>query len=77
MPAQTTYNITLTPASASKVYDGTKLTVRCSGGRHNLIRILAVLQEAELGFGRVYSELPTLNDVFLEITGTALRDSKE
>lgn len=58
-------------------YDGNKLTVRCSGGRHNLIRILGVLQEAELGFGRVYSELPTLNDVFLEITGKALRDSKE
>ena len=57
-------------------YDGAKLMVRCSGGRHNLIRILGVLQEAELGFGRVYSELPTLNDVFLEITGTALRDAK-
>ena len=25
-------------------------------------------------FGRVYSELPTLNDVFLEITGKELRD---
>ena len=28
-----------------------------------------------ISFGRVYSELPTLNDVFLEITGTQLRDS--
>jgi ABC-2 type transport system ATP-binding protein len=25
-------------------------------------------------FGRVLSELPTLNDVFLEITGKQLRD---
>lgn len=51
------------------------LTVKCSGGSHNLIRVLSVLQENELSFGRVYSELPTLNDVFLEITGKALRDS--
>lgn len=58
-------------------YDGTKLTVYCSGGKHNLIRILGVLQESELSFGRVYSELPTLNDVFLEITGKALRDKGE
>ncbi|MCR5306254.1 MAG: ABC transporter ATP-binding protein [Oscillospiraceae bacterium] len=55
-------------------YDGSRLTVFCSGGKHNLIRILHVLQEHSVSFGRVYSELPTLNDVFLEITGKALRD---
>ena len=32
------------------------------------------LKEKEIPFGRVYSELPTLNDVFLEITGKELRD---
>lgn len=58
-------------------YDGSRLTVYCSGGKHNLIRILHVLQAHETGFGRVYSELPTLNDVFLEITGKALRDKGE
>ena len=52
----------------------TKLTVRCSGGRHNLIRVLGVLQESDAHIGKVYSELPTLNDVFLEITGKELRD---
>ena len=31
-------------------FDGTKLTVNCSGGKHNLIRILGVLQENELSF---------------------------
>lgn len=50
------------------------LKVLCSGGRHNLPRVLAYLQEKGLSFGRVYSELPTLNDVFLEITGKELRD---
>ena len=50
------------------------LTVRCTKAKHNLIRILNYLQEEEISFGRVFSELPTLNDVFLEITGKELRD---
>ncbi|WP_455529295.1 ATP-binding cassette domain-containing protein [Ruminococcus sp.] len=58
-------------------YSDGKLSVYCSGGKHNLLRILDMLQKKELGFGRVYTELPTLNDVFLEITGTALRDKEE
>lgn len=55
-------------------YEEQTLTVRCTGGKHNLIRILNYLQEKEIGFGRVFSELPTLNDVFLELTGKELRD---
>jgi ABC-2 type transport system ATP-binding protein len=35
------------------------------------------LQENDISFGRVFSELPTLNDVFLEITGKALRDKED
>ncbi|MCR5074500.1 MAG: ABC transporter ATP-binding protein [Ruminococcus sp.] len=58
-------------------YNGEMLVIYCSGGKHNLIRALSVLQNHEIGFGRVYSELPTLNDVFLEITGKALRDKEE
>lgn len=50
------------------------LTVRCTKAKHNLIRILTYMQEREIDFGRVFSELPTLNDVFLEITGKQLRD---
>lgn len=51
-----------------------KLLLRFSGGKHNLIRVLEYLKSNDILFGRVYSELPTLNDVFLEITGKALRD---
>ncbi len=51
-----------------------QLQVLLNGGKHNLIRILNYLQSKELSFGRVYSEMPTLNDVFLEITGKELRD---
>ena len=50
------------------------LTLRCTGAEHNLIRILNYLQEQHIPFGRVFSELPPLNDVFLEITGKQLRD---
>lgn len=50
------------------------LQILCNGGKHNLMRVLDYLQQEELSFGRVYSELPTLNDVFLEITGKQLRD---
>lgn len=58
-------------------YEENILHVACSGGKHNLTRILGVLQEKDIHFGRVYSELPTLNDVFLEITGKELRDKNE
>ena len=51
-----------------------KLTVLCSGGKHNLMRVLEYLQKKEDSFGHVYSTLPSLNDVFLEITGKELRD---
>ena len=55
-------------------YENQILTLRCSGAKHNLIQILNYLQDQDISFGRVFSELPTLNDVFLEITGKALRD---
>lgn len=63
------------PHVYSACFNDGKLVVKCSGGKHNFIRILTVFQESDLHFGRVFSELPTLNDVFLEITGKALRDS--
>ncbi len=53
-----------------------KLVAKCSGGKHNLIRILDYLNNKDIPCGRVYSELPTLNDVFLEITGKELRDKE-
>lgn len=56
------------------IYENHKLTILCNNGKHNLIHILDYLQTKNLSFGRVYSELPTLNDVFLEMTGKELRD---
>ena len=59
------------------VYSDGRLTVRCSGGKHNLMRVLDVMEKNGIAFGRVYTELPTLNDVFLELIGTDLRDKEE
>ena len=55
-------------------YENQVLVIRCTGAQHNLIRLLNYLQSQDAAFGRVFSELPTLNDVFLEITGKQLRD---
>lgn len=72
-------NILALPHVYDVDYGNRQLNVVCSGGRHNLVHILEYLQQHDIAFGRVYSELPTLNDVFLEITGKELRDqtSKE
>ena len=52
----------------------TELTVECRPGGHNLADVLAALAASGAVVGRVTSEPPTLNEVFLEITGRALRD---
>ncbi len=67
-------NIRALPHVYDAVFAKRQLNIACSGGRHNLIHILNYLQQHDIPFGRVYSELPTLNDVFLEITGRGLRD---
>lgn len=74
IPDEVKEKLTTLPHVYEVNFNKGRLEVKCSGGKHNLIRILNVLQESDLNFGRVYSELPTLNDVFLEITGKALRD---
>ena len=55
-------------------YENQILILRCTGAQHNLIRLLNYLQSQDITFGRVFSELPTLNDVFLEISVKQLRD---
>lgn len=55
-------------------YEEGRLILKCSGGKHNLINILDYIKNNDILCGRIYSEQPTLNDVFLEITGKELRD---
>ena len=55
-------------------YSGNILTARCTAGGHHLISVLDILRRNSINFGRVFTEPPTLNDVFLEITGKELKD---
>ena len=50
------------------------LTVSYKEGADNLVKIIEYLKKNHINYSRVYSERPTLNDVFLELTGKELRD---
>ena len=62
------------PNVLGATFDGTALEAACTNGTHNVSDVLGVLATAGVATGRIYAEPPTLNDVFLEITGKALRD---
>lgn len=62
------------PNISSVDYSENLLVIKSSKGKNNLEAVLDFLRKYEISFGRIYSELPTLNDVFLEITGKQLRD---
>ena len=51
-----------------------ELSIACEASERNLMDVLGALRAARVQVGRVYSDPPTLNDVFLEITGRELRD---
>jgi len=51
-----------------------RLEIKSNRGKNNLVHILDYLNKNQISFGRIVTELPTLNDVFLEITGKELRD---
>ena len=55
-------------------YENYILKISCLSGSHNLMHILDYMKQEQMTPGRIYTELPTLNDVFLEITGRGLRD---
>jgi ABC-2 type transport system ATP-binding protein len=50
------------------------LVAKSRRGKNNLSALLEYLRNNQINVGRIYSEPPTLNDVFLEITGKELRD---
>lgn len=65
------------PHVYSATFSDGMLQIKCEKGGHNLLHILNYLQQNDIPFGRVDAKLPTLNDVFLEITGRELRDGGE
>lgn len=60
------------PNVSDVTYYSGQLTMKSGNGKHNLINVLNFLQERDVAIGSVYSERPTLNDVYLEITGKEL-----
>ena len=62
------------PFIASASTQNNNLLLTTERGHNGLAGILSAIHEKGIHVGRVYCELPTLNDVFLEITGKELRD---
>jgi ABC-2 type transport system ATP-binding protein len=62
------------PNINSVQYSENSLVIKYNKGKSNLNTLLDFFRDNEITYGRIYSELPTLNDVFLEITGKELRD---
>ena len=55
-------------------YDGNILLITYNKGKNNLIDIIEYLKQEKIHYNKIFSERPTLNDVFLELTGKELRD---
>lgn len=62
------------PNVLSVEYDNEILKIKSGRGKNNLVSVLHYLENNQINIGRVITEQPTLNDVFLEITGKELRD---
>ncbi len=58
----------------SVTYDNEILILTFKNGDNNLIDTIDYLKNNDINYNRIYSERPTLNDVFLELTGKELRD---
>ncbi|MBS7020790.1 MAG: ABC transporter ATP-binding protein [Firmicutes bacterium] len=56
------------------LFDGSKLLISYETGEHNLSRLVDYLKKEKISYTKIFSELPSLNDVFLELTGKELRD---
>ena len=55
-------------------YNGNMLLITYKKGKNNLVEIMECLKEDRIKYNKIFSERPTLNDVFLELTGKELRD---
>ena len=55
-------------------YNDNILLVTYKRGKNNLVELIDYLKKESIKYNKIYSERPTLNDVFLELTGKELRD---
>ena len=50
------------------------LVITYKKGKNNLEKLMSFLKENKVTYEKIFSERPSLNDVFLELTGKELRD---
>lgn len=62
------------PNIVSAEYNSPLLVIKSNRGTNNLETVLDFIKKEGIQHSKIYSELPTLNDVFLELTGKELRD---
>lgn len=74
LPNQEVERVRALPHVLEASLDGDLLSISCEASDHNLADVLAALRAGGANLGRVTCAPPTLNDVFLEITGRELRD---
>ena len=55
-------------------YENDILKISYKSEHNNLENIIAFLKNNNIKYRKIYSERPTLNDIFLELTGKELRD---
>jgi ABC-2 type transport system ATP-binding protein len=55
-------------------YKDNVLVITYTAGKNNLGDLIEFLKQEVVNYNKIYSERPTLNDVFLELTGKELRD---
>lgn len=56
------------------IYKDNLLTITYNKENNNLLTLTNYLNKENIKYNKIYSERPTLNDVFLELTGKELRD---
>ena len=56
------------------IYNNEILLVTYKKGENNLVELMDYLKKENISYNKIFSERPTLNDVFLELTGKDLRD---
>ncbi len=56
------------------LYENNILIITYQKGKNNLVNFIDYLKKENISYSKIYSERPTLNDVFLELTGKELRD---
>jgi ABC-2 type transport system ATP-binding protein len=59
---------------ASVDFEDHQILIQSEHNQHSLSDVLSCLSANNVAYGRVFCERPTLNDVFLEMTGKQLRD---